>query len=361
MKFYVNPNIEEAETLPGSIYSSEYLFEEAKDKIFAKTWQYVATGDNFRLPTSAYPFAFMDGFIEEPLAFVRDQEDKVHCLSNVCTHRGNKLIESPCQKKEILCCYHGRRFGLDGKFKFMPEFKDVKNFPTEKDDLHNVNFDQFGDLFFSSLDPAFDFSEVYDEIKERLSFLPINEMIYSETLSHDYLVKSNWALYVENYLEGLHIPFVHPGLAKAIDFRNYKYEIGKYHNLQLGIVKGGELAFDIPEGHQDYGDNIGAYYYWVFPNLMLNFYPWGLSMNIIKPVGRGLTKVSFLPFIWDESKMEGGAGGDLDTVEREDEAIVEMVQKGVGSRFYGKGRYSASMEKGVHHFHSLIAEFLNKD
>ena len=360
MDLTMNPNIEEADTLPGKVYSSKYMFEEAKEKIFAKSWQYVCTSDKFRLPASVYPFSFMDTFIDEPLIFVRDKEDQVHCLSNVCTHRGNLMVESPCQKRELVCCYHGRRFGLDGKFKSMPEFKEVKNFPSERDNLHSLSFDQLGDLMFTSLDPAFNFEEAFGEIKERLSFLPLNEMLINETLAHDYLVKANWGLYVENYLEGFHIPFVHPGLAKAIDFGSYKYEIGRYHNLQIGIMKGGEMTFDIPEGHKDHGQDIGAYYYWVFPNLMLNFYPWGLSLNVVKPIQRGLTKVSFIPFVWDESKMEGGAGGDLDTVQREDEAIVEMVQKGVGSRFYKKGRYSATMEKGVHHFHSLLSEFLTR-
>ena len=58
--------------------------------------------------------------------------------------------------------------------------------------------------------------------------------------------------------------------------------------------------------------------------------------------------------------MNNGAGADLDKVEKEDEEVVENVQKGVSSRFYKCGRFSPSMEKGVHHFHTLISEFINK-
>ena len=94
---------------------------------------------------------------------------------------------------------------------------------------------------------------------------------------------------------------------------------------------------------------------------MFNFYPWGLSLNIIKPISEKLTKVEFRTYIWDESKIDLGAGAILDKVEREDEAIVEKVQKGVSSRFYEHGRFSPKMEKGVHHFHQLISHFLNKD
>jgi len=107
------------------------------------------------------------------------------------------------------------------------------------------------------------------------------------------------------------------------------------------------------------GKEIAAYYFWVFPNMMFNFYPWGLSLNIVKPLSPSLTKVEFRTYIWDETKLEHGAGSILDKVEREDEDIVEKVQKGVSSRFYKHGRYSPKMEKGIHHFHSLITEFIN--
>jgi choline monooxygenase len=104
---------------------------------------------------------------------------------------------------------------------------------------------------------------------------------------------------------------------------------------------------------------VAAYYYWLFPNLMLNFYPWGLSMNIVKPIAPELSKITYRAYVWDETKLNMGAGGALDKVEREDQNIVENVQRGVKSRLYKQGRFSPSMEKGVHHFHSLIADFLN--
>jgi phenylpropionate dioxygenase-like ring-hydroxylating dioxygenase large terminal subunit len=91
---------------------------------------------------------------------------------------------------------------------------------------------------------------------------------------------------------------------------------------------------------------------------MFNFYPWGLSMNIVKPAGIDRTRVVFLCWVRDPSRLAVGAGAELDRVEREDEAIVECVQKGVRSRLYGRGRYSPKREQGVHHFHRLLAEAL---
>ena len=63
--------------------------------------------------------------------------------------------------------------------------------------------------------------------------------------------------------------------------------------------------------------------------------------------------------MWKEEYYKKGAGRDLDKVEMEDEEIVQQVQKGIRSRFYDKGRYSVTREQGTHHFHRLIAEFMN--
>jgi choline monooxygenase len=91
---------------------------------------------------------------------------------------------------------------------------------------------------------------------------------------------------------------------------------------------------------------------------MFNVYPWGISVNAVTPLAVDRTRVTFLSFVWDAAKREKGAGAGLDRVEREDEAIVESVQRGVQSRLYDRGRYSPTREAGVHHFHRLLAEFM---
>ena len=138
----------------------------------------------------------------------------------------------------------------------------------------------------------------------------------------------------------------------------YGYELQRYANLQFARARDGELAFDLPRSSPDFGERVAAYYYWVFPNLMLNFYPWGLSVNIVQPQGMARTRVLFRAYVWDAGKLGDGAGNGLDQVEMEDEEVVQQVQRGVQSRFYDRGRYSPSKERGVHHFHRLLCEFL---
>jgi len=144
----------------------------------------------------------------------------------------------------------------------------------------------------------------------------------------------------------------------VIDYGAYAVELERYSVLQVAVAKSGETAFDTPPSHRDAGKLVGAYYYWLFPTTMFNVYPWGISVNVVVPLAVDRTRVSFLPFVWDERKREQGAGGGLDRVEREDEAIVEAVQRGVRSRLYDRGRYSPTREAGVHHFHRLLAEFM---
>ncbi len=339
---FVDENIAKAHTISSRFYTDSDCFEASKDKIFAQTWQLVAHRDDLRVPEQLLPHTLLPGFLDEPIVLTRTKDDQLHCLSNVCTHR-----------------YHGKRFKLDGTFVAMPEFAGVEDFPSERDHLPKVPFGSWKEEFlFASIQPWAPLSEFLKEMTVRLSWLPLHEFRFDAVRSRDYLVKAHWALYCENYLEGFHIPFVHPSLNAVVDYDTYTTELYRYSNLQLGLAKSGEQKFELPPTSPDYGKEVAAYYYWIFPNLMFNFYPWGLSVNVVKPISTQLTKVSFLTYVYDENGIEGWY--DIDKVEREDEAIVENVQRGIRSRFYDSGRYSAKMEKGTHHFHRLIAEFMNR-
>lgn len=356
--FHVDKNIAKAKTIDTDFYTSQKYFELAKEKLFSPSWQLVGDIDMVSEAGSTHPFVLLENYLNEPLILTRDKENNLHCLSNVCTHRGNLLVTESCKLNNLVCKYHGRRFSLDGKFVSMPEFKEVENFPTEADHLHPLSIFQWGKLIFTCLDPKIPAKEIFGEIQKRLDWFPVDKLVLDKKRSKDYLVKANWALYCENYLEGFHIPFVHAGLNDVLDFGEYTTELFRYSNLQIGIAKEGDACFDLPKTSPDYGKNIAGYYFWAFPNVMLNFYPWGISVNIVKPIGISETKVSYLIYVSDESKLNIGAGGDLDSVEMEDEEVVENVQKGVRSRFYKHGRYSVTREQGTHHFHSLISEFI---
>lgn len=356
----MNTDIRAASTIPSRFYAHDDEFEASKERIFAKSWQFI-TGEEFvKVPGSVFPFTLLEGALNEPLLFTRDDDDKLHCLSNVCTHRGNLVVEGPGVERSLRCRYHGRRFALDGKFLSMPEFENCEGFPCDSDNLPKVQHDKWGPWLFASLDPVCSLHDYLKPMMDRVGWMPLNHARFAPERARDYLVQAHWALYVDNYLEGFHIPYIHAALSETLDYSGYTTEISRYLNLQLGRAKGAEDSFELPKDSQDFGERIAAYYFWVFPNLMFNFYPWGCSVNLVRPLAKDRTKISFLPFVWDPSRLDTGAGGALDRVEREDEAVVEMVQQGVKSRFYDRGRYSPAREQNVHHFHSLIAEFMER-
>jgi choline monooxygenase len=352
----LDPDIGRAQTLPAWVYSDETVFRAQRDLVFLRSWQWVADADRVKVPGAVCPVTVLEGCLDEPLVLSRDRDDRLHCLSNVCTHRGTLVCEREGVENFLRCRYHGRRFALDGKLVSMPEFEGVHGFPSPADDLPRVAFGQLGKLLFASLAPACPFDELVADVRRRCAFLPWDRAVFDATRSREYLVQANWALYCDNYLEGFHIPYVHGGLAQAIDYANYRCEPFRWSTLQLGLVQPGVECFEIPSGHPDHSARVGAYYWWLFPNTMLNLYPWGVSLNVVRPLAVDRTKVSFLSFVWDPARLDRGAGAALDRVEREDEVIVESVQRGTRSRLYERGRYSPARESGVHRFHSLLVE-----
>lgn len=357
-KELIDRDIRRAETLPAEYYRDGKYFELAKDRIFAKSWQFIADGENVKDPGQILPCTALEGYLDEPLLLTRDSDNRLHCLSNVCTHRGNLLAEDKCNAANLRCRYHGRRFALDGHYLSAPGFEEAECFPSEKDNLTSVAVEAWGRFIFASIDPAYAVEDLLEDMKQRLSWLEMDRMKLDAVRSRDYHINANWALYVENYLEGLHVPYVHPGLATAIDTKDYRHELHKYSNLQIGIATDSADAFELPPESPDAGEKIAAYYYWLFPNIMFNFYPWGLSMNIVIPQAVDQTKIRYYTYVVDESKLKSCSPELIEQTEREDQAIVQQVQKGMKSRLYKRGRYAPEWEQNVHHFHRLLVNAL---
>ncbi|MAT54888.1 MAG: choline monooxygenase [Saprospirales bacterium] len=354
----IHPEIGKSSTLPASFYREPAIFEQVKEKVFASSWLYVADRTALDGLNNAHPFTLLPGVLNEPLLLSGDDAGTVRCLSNVCTHRGMLVVEKPGKYPSLRCTYHGRCFHMDGRFKQMPEFEGVEDFPSENDNLTQVPLREWLGMYFVSLNPAFSFEDAIQPIVDRIGWMPLDTLVFEEEGTADYPVAANWALYCDNYLEGFHIPFVHPALNKALDFKQYKYELFPWGSLQLGIAEEGEPCFDIPEGAPDHGKAIYAYYYWLFPNLMLNFYPWGLSLNVVQPLSHDKTLVRFRTYRFRGRPFDRELNV-LEKTEMEDEAVVEAVQMGVQSRFYKAGRYSVKQEQAVHHFHRLLSQQLS--
>lgn len=356
----IDPRIERARTLPGRAYHHAAWFQAQTEYVFGRSWHLWPLDARPEAAGYVAPWNLLPGVLDEPLLLTHDGAE-LRCISNVCTHRGKVLVERPGKANSIRCGYHGRRFALSGSVTAAPGFEHVEGFPCPADHLQAVPFSQWQRFLFASLDPAHSLDALLEPLRARIGGLMPEAMQFDPERSRQYDVDANWALYVDNYLEGFHIPFVHPSLNQVLEFDAYRTETFALGSVQIGIAADDESAFALPKSHPDHGQRVAAYYFWLYPGTMFNVYPWGLSVNVIQPQGPHRTRVVYLRYVWDESKLDQGAGAGLDEVEYEDEIVVASCARGTRSRLYDRGRYAPDREVGVHHFHRLMIAALAND
>ena len=346
----IDSDIRVAKTLPSKFYTDEKRFRKLL-KAFKTSWQFVGSSDQFDSLIS--PIPHLGDILNEPMVRVHDGES-AQLLSNVCTHRGMVLCHEHSDNKTIQCPYHGRTFNRDGTLKHMPGFEDVVDFPSEADHLQSFILETWNEFEFTSLKPNVSLEDVLRPLQERIGWF-FSDLKYDSSRDRNWDIEANWMLYVDNYLEGFHIPYVHPELNDALEKDGYSTECFEHGVLQTGMAKDGDVCFDIPESSVDTGKKIAAYYWWFYPNLMINVYPWGVSVNVVIPKGQDTTTVLFRSYVNHPELMEEGAGAALDKVELQDQFVVENCMRGLRSKSYKRGRYSAKHERGVHHFHRMIS------
>lgn len=357
--YQVGAAVERASMLPASFHADPHARELLRERVFVPAWHLAPPAALPAGAECAQPFTLLPGVLDEPLLFTRDTAGVLRLLSNACTHRGALVAPEACRGRELRCPYHGRRFGLDGSFRAAPGFEGAEDFPRPTDHLRSLPLHERGPLRFFSLAAGRNVEPWLAPLDARLGHLPLAELRPDPSGERTFAVRAGWMLYVENYLEGFHVPFVHPALARALDLERYTVELLEGAVLQTAEARDGEPAFAAPAGHPDAGRRVAAYYLWLFPNLMLNFYPWGLSANVVEPTGPETAAIRYHRFLWREDLLERGAGAGLDQVEQEDEQVVESVQRGIRSRLWPGGRFSPAHEAGVHHFQRLLAAALS--
>ena len=357
--FEIDPDIAAAHTPPRELYADPAWLERQRERVFARAWHWAADTRTIG-PREQRPLTLLAGFLDEPLALVRDRAGTLRALGNVCTHRGNLLVTEPQHGDVIRCGYHGRCFELDGRFKSMPGFEGVRGFPGPHDDLAGAQLGTLGPFGFTAVDPALPFDAWIEPLRARLGWLDLAALRLDPDSQRDYFVDAHWALYLENFLEGFHVPFVHRALATVLDWQNYRTELFAHGSMQVGVGAPGQrgLPFATGPGAPAIAEPVAALWFWLWPGTLVNVYPWGLSINLVEPLGVARTRIRFFSYVADESLRAEGAGQDLHRVELEDEAVVQQVQRGMRSRLYRGGRYSPSQERGVHHFHRLLAAAL---
>lgn len=357
--FRIDPDIRRAQTPPGAIYGDGEWHARIVERVFPRAWQLVPVPRGAPSPGHAWPITLAPGALDEPAVLTRDSGGTLRCLSNVCTHRGAVVVAEPAAMESLRCRYHGRRFALDGRMRTAPGFDGAIEFPTDSDDLPRLAVAEHAGLVFAGVEPRIAFEEWSTPLARIAHALGTHAPGTLEPpLERCYEFDASWLLYVDNYLEGFHVPYVHPALVRSLELGDYSDVLLDHGTVQIATAKDGEAFLSAPSGHPDEGRRVAAYFCWLFPTTMVNVYPWGLSVNLVEPLGPRRTRVRYLTWVLDPGLVGQGAGGDLDRVEHEDEAIVLDAQRGVRARSYVRGRYSPRHETGVHHFHRMLTAVL---
>jgi len=350
--FFVDPEIARAWTLPANFYFDSGIYDREQGEIFRRTWQVVGRGDQLLKPGD-YFTAEVAG---EPLVLARGNDGQIRGFYNVCRHRAGPPAQGCGSRKVFRCGYHGWTYGLDGKLISAPEFESVQGFDHENFSLKPVRVAEWFNLILVNLDNDTDsLLAALGELPSQLNRYRFAEMKLFERRTYD--MKCNWKTYVDNYLEGYHLPSVHPSLNRELDYGSYETQVGEGHVRQFSPIRGAQAGDGSPRRYEVQGDST-ADYFWIFPNLMLNCYPDNVSLNMVEPLGPDQSRVIFEWYVPDQlagSEAARKAVAFSDEIQGEDAAICEIVQKNLHSRSYDRGRYSVKQEKGVHAFHRLYA------
>jgi len=352
----IDRRIEYAGTLPAVWYLDPEVLAQEKLQVFSRTWQLVARVDQVRNPGDSVACMVAD----EPLVVVRDFDSRVRAFSGVCRHRAGPLACGGASRKAIQCGYHGWTYGLDGKLLGTPEFSGVRQFDKDRVALPEFRVETWGPFVFVNLDPeATPLGETLRDLPDGIE--PDRLALFRWAHRKDWTIRCNWKVYVDNYLEGYHIPIVHPGLFKDLDYAAYRTETFRLASVQHAPIRKSPGARFRTEGSL----SADARYLWIFPNLMINFYPDNFSTNLILPDGPDRTLTVFEWYFdgSDSPQVREKIGSTValsDEIQHEDIAICESVQTGLRSRTYSQGRYSVERENGVHHFHRLLAGSMSR-
>jgi choline monooxygenase len=355
----VDSDIARAWTLPSYLYTDPSVFDTEKERIFARSWQVVGHRDQVANPGDY----FTTELVGEPLLMVRGTDGKLRGFYNVCRHRAGPPAEGCGSRKLFRCGYHGWTYGLDGSLISATEIEGVEGFRPEDFALVPVRVEEWFNFVFVNLDnDARPLPETLGELPKQAGKFQFEGMKLFERRTYE--MNCNWKTYVDNYLEGYHLPSVHPGLNRELDYNAYLVEPCAEYVRQFSPIRGAQPGDTAPRRYAEAREDLMTDYFWIFPNWMLNCYPDNVSLNIVLPIAPERSLAIFEWYLPEKDHSSPAAKASVefsDQIQIEDVRICETVQKNLRSRSYSRGRFSVKQEKGVHAFHRMYAEWMRAE
>src|SRR3954462_15466302 len=227
----LDPEVRKAHTLPSSFYLDADVLEREKTGIFWKTWQVIGHREQVARPGDYFTF----DLVGEPLLVVRETSGNLRGFYNVCRHRAGPPAEGCGNRKVFRCGYHGWTYGLDGRLLNAPEMDGVCDSGHEDFSLRPVHVAEWGGLVFVNLDPqASSLDSWLGELPRQAQKFGLDRLRFFRR--KDYVMECNWKVYIDNYMEGYHLPSVHPSLNRELDYSGYEVTLFDRYSLQTSPI-----------------------------------------------------------------------------------------------------------------------------
>jgi choline monooxygenase len=357
--------LERASTIPAPWYTDPRVLELELRTVFGRNWQCAGRIEQLRTPGDYITCELPGG---EPVVIVRGQDEGVRAFFNVCRHHAAAVVtDAQGSARQFRCPYHGWTYSLEGELKGTPDFTGVCDFDRSVNALVPVACDVAAVWAFVKPDvsplaatPASPLHEFLgSDLVRQLDALGLGRLQWMERRT--YSLGCNWKVFVDNYLDGgYHVPQLHKGLDSVLDYSQYTITLDEHSCLQSSpMVSEGadERTKAVRQGER-------AFYYWIYPNFMINSYGYAMDTNLVIPRGVDRTEVIFDFYFANVSPSARAANLESiaisEQIQQEDVGICESVQRGLKSRAYGAGRLSVRREAGEHLFHRLLARDLKQ-
>jgi len=343
-------------TLPASWYTDPAVLRLEHERIFRRTWQYVARSDQVAEPRRFV--AARAGHI--PVVVLRDDDGGLRGFVNVCRHRGHEIVSGEGSRGALQCPYHAWTYGLDGQLRKAPRADREPGFSTDGLGLLPVAVDTWGPWVFANPDPeAAPLAEHLGELPGLVAGagLDLGTLRFRERA--EWTVEANWKIVAENFLECYHCSVAHPGFSSVVDVSPdaYRLESGPTFLSQYGTLRAPVAAGEKPGPYEVRGEVEGQFHL-LWPNFVINVMPGrpNVSAGTMLPAGPGRT--ARLLDYWfaedaDEEWIRGMRAFD-DQVGREDEALVESVHVGLASGVVDRGRLLPESEQLIVAFEAMV-------
>ncbi len=362
---------DKARGLPGFVYTSEDFARAEYDRLFARTWMCAGYAHEIPQPGDVLPRAVAG----VPVLFTHDRDGNIGCFHNICTHRGSLLVpEAKSGAQTLQCRYHSWTFDLAGNLRATPHWggynqPKAEGFDRSCHGLKPVRMARWHDWLFVNLDGnAPPFEEYAAPFLKHVQEYDLDQAAWTTCLPFD--INGNWKLVAENYLEVLHLPYVHTVLAEAAPFQEHDV-ITEGACLGTVIDTGLPASWsedDLPRWPGIDADAQNAKNMALFPNFKLVIGPDHCCSMVEFPQGASKSHQR-----WDFYFVGDGGHDDRYKVARdaiiefyrktnvEDFGAVEGVHAGHMSPAMTGAQFSGVWEGAVHHFQKLVADAMVDD